>query len=255
MTNSSSSPANAPVPPHHPPFDAGSIWVVIPTYNEKLNIARLIAKIFSLALPNLNLLVVDDNSPDGTGTLITQLQSQYSKLFLLSRPTKNGLGRAYVDGFSYAISQGADTILQMDADFSHNPADIPRLLRALADQDVVIGSRYAHGISVINWPLHRLLLSTGANIYAGFVTGMPFKDCTGGFRAWRVSTLNRINFSDIQVDGYGFQIIMLYRAWRKNSRIIEVPIIFTERREGQSKMSKSIIAEAMILVWKLRLFG
>ncbi|HBE89835.1 MAG TPA: dolichyl-phosphate beta-D-mannosyltransferase [Candidatus Andersenbacteria bacterium] len=249
------SPAPDPIAHKNRPFDAGSVWVVIPTYNEKLNIVRLIAEIFSLPLPHLSLLVVDDNSPDGTGALVTQLQSQYPKLFLLSRPKKNGLGRAYVDGFDYAIKQGANTIVQMDADFSHNPADIPRLLQALTDQDVVIGSRYAHGISVINWPLHRLLLSTSANIYAGFVTGMPFKDCTGGFRAWRASTLTAINFSDIQVDGYGFQIIMLYRTWRQPSRIIEVPIIFTERREGQSKMTNSIIAEAMILVWKLRLFG
>ena len=234
---------------------ANSIWVIIPTYNEKLNIGRLVADIFSLPFADLYVLIVDDNSPDGTGSLITQLQNKYPRLFLLSRPVKNGLGRAYVDGFSYAIGQGATAIVQMDADFSHNPADIPRLLSSLDQHDVVVGSRYAHGISVINWPLRRLLLSTGANIYAGFITGMPFKDCTGGFRAWRVHVLKQINFSDVKVDGYGFQIIMLYRAWRQHSRITEIPIIFTERREGQSKMSRTIIAEAMLLVWKLRRFG
>lgn len=237
------------------PADALSLWVVIPTYNEKLNIVRLIKSIFSLPLPELNLLIVDDNSPDGTGQSVSQLQSKYPRLSLLSRPIKNGLGRAYVDGFTYAIRHGASIIVQLDADFSHNPADIPRLIKSLNDHDVIVGSRYSHGISVINWPLRRLLLSTSANIYASIVTGMPFKDCTGGFRAWRVDTLKVINFSDINVDGYGFQIIMLYRAWRHRRRIMEIPIIFTERREGQSKMSKSIIAEAMILVWKLRLFG
>ena len=249
------SPTLSPTLPAGSPPITSSVWVVIPTYNEKLNIGRLTKKIFSLSQPNLKVLVVDDNSPDGTGALITQLQRKYDRLFLLSRPNKNGLGRAYVDGFSYAITHGATAIVQMDADFSHNPDDIPRLIASLHNQDVVVGSRYAHGISVINWPLRRLLLSTGANIYAGFVTGMPFKDSTGGFRAWRVQTLNNINFTNIQVDGYGFQIIMLFRAWRKHYRIIEAPIIFTERREGQSKMSKSIIAEAMLLVWKLRLFG
>jgi dolichol-phosphate mannosyltransferase len=203
----------------------------------------------------MSLLIVDDSSPDGTGQAVSRLQKKYPRLFLLTRAKKNGLGRAYVDGFSHAIQQGATAIVQMDADLSHNPNDIPRLIKSLSTHDVVIGSRYAHGISVINWPLRRLLLSTGANIYAGFITGMPYKDCTGGFRAWRVSLLKSISFSNINVDGYGFQIIMLYRAWRQASRIVEVPIIFTERREGQSKMSKSIIAEAMLLVWKLRLFG
>jgi len=256
MLSSTNQPASIQPPSGSvSPSTAPSVWVVIPTYNEKLNIGRLIEKIFAPAQPNLSVLIVDDSSPDGTGILISNLQKKFPRLFLLSRPSKKGLGRAYVDGFSYAIAQGATAIVQMDADFSHNPSDIPRLLASLHHCDVVLGSRYSHGISVINWPLRRLLLSTGANIYAAFITGMPFKDCTGGFRAWRVNALKTIDFPHIQVDGYGFQIIMLYRAWRQHSRITEIPIIFTERREGQSKMSNSIIAEAMLLVWKLRFFG
>jgi dolichol-phosphate mannosyltransferase len=230
-------------------------WVVIPTYNERSNISKMIDLLFSLPIKNLSVLIVDDSSPDGTSQIIVDHQKKYPDLHLLKRTKKNGLGRAYIDGFAYAIDHGASIIVQMDADFSHNPKDVPRLISELASFDLVLGSRYCHGISVVNWPMRRLILSTLANAYAGLVTGLPFKDSTGGFRAWRASLLKRINLRQVNVDGYGFQIALLYKAWKLNSQIKEIPIIFTERREGQSKMSKSIIFEAIWLVWKLRFFG
>jgi len=230
-------------------------WVVIPTYNEKNNLERLIPILFQLAIPNLAVLIVDDSSPDGTAQLLGNFKSQFPRFFFETRPSKSGLGSAYIHGFSYALSQGATAIIQMDADFSHSPQDVPALLEKLEENDVVLGSRYFQGISVINWPLRRLLLSTFANIYAGIVTGMPFKDLTGGFKGWRASVLNSIDLHSVKADGYGFQIVMTYRAWKKKYAIVEVPIVFTERREGQSKMSKIIIWEAFWLVWRLRLFG
>jgi len=237
------------------PSANSSPWVVVPTYNEKLNIAPMIAHLFSISVANLSVLVVDDNSPDGTGKIVKSLMAQHKNLHLLERPIKNGLGRAYIDGFSYALSKGATAIVQMDADFSHNPDDIPRLLAKLQQNDLVIGSRYSNGISVINWPLRRLLLSSMANIYVSTITGLPFKDSTGGFRAWRTSVLKQINFNRVKADGYGFQVVMLHRVWKLKASIVEIPIIFTERREGQSKMSKAIIFEAIWLVWRLRLLG
>ncbi len=230
-------------------------WIVIPTYNEKANIGSIIIQLYSLSVPNLSILVVDDNSPDGTAAAVRDLQAKYSSLRLEVRPGKSGLGRAYIHGFGYALDHGAGAVVQMDADFSHNPGDVPRLLQQLHRYDIAIGSRYANGISVVNWPLRRLLLSTSANYFARLVTGLPYKDVTGGFRAWRGSALKKIKLEDIEADGYGFQIAMAYRAWRKNLTCMEVPIIFTERREGQSKMSRAIMWEAFWLVWKLRLFG
>ena len=230
-------------------------WVVIPTYNEKMNISKMIESLLSLSITNLSILVVDDSSPDGTSDIVADFQKEHANINLLKRPKKSGLGRAYIDGFAYSIEHGATHIVQMDADFSHNPKDVPVLLRELENQDLVLGSRYCNGISVINWPLRRLLLSTAANTYAGLITGLPFKDSTGGFRAWRASLLKRIDFQQIKVDGYGFQIALLHKAWKAKAKVKEVPIIFTERREGQSKMSNSIVFEAMWLVWKLRLFG
>jgi dolichol-phosphate mannosyltransferase len=232
-----------------------SPWVVIPTYNEKGNIEHMIKDLFALNLDNFSVLVVDDNSPDGTADIIRTMQRTHEGLHLLVREKKEGLGPAYLHGFSYALQHGADAIVQMDADFSHDPKDVPRLLHALSDADLVIGSRYSHGISVINWPLRRLLISVFGNVYASVVTGMPYKDVTGGFKAWRAETLQVINMNTVHADGYGFQIAMNYRTWKSKKKIIEVPIIFTERREGQSKMSKAIIREALFLVWKLRLFG
>lgn len=230
-------------------------WVVIPTYNEKGNIEPMIRKLLALSVPNLTILIIDDNSPDGTAQVVRQLQAANPNLKLEVRPRKTGLGKAYIHGFDFALHHGADAIIQMDADFSHDPADVPRLLAALQDHDLVIGSRYSHGISVINWPLRRLFLSVGANFYAGLITNIPLKDATGGFKAWRISALRAINFTSVAADGYGFQIVMNHRAWKRGLRLTEIPIIFTERREGQSKMSKAIIWEALWLVWKLRLFG
>ena len=230
-------------------------WVVIPTYNEKDNIVKLISSLYSLCLPHLSVLIVDDNSPDGTSNIVRQLQHNHPRLYLSRREKKLGLGRAYTHGFRYALDHGATAVVQMDADFSHDPRDVPRLLQQLEHHDVVIGSRYSHGISVINWPLRRLLLSTAANYYARLVTGLPPKDVTGGFRAWRASVLNAIKLEDIKADGYGFQIVMVHWAWRLHFSFKEIPIIFTERRAGQSKMSRAIMWEAFWLVWKLRIFG
>ena len=232
-----------------------SPWVVIPTYNEKGNVEQMVKNLFVLPLDNLSILIVDDSSPDGTANIITRLQSLFPKLHLVVREEKQGLGRAYIHGFSYALEHGADAIVQMDADSSHDPADVPRLFRALVDADLVIGSRYSHGISVINWALRRLLISVFGNVYASLVTGMPFKDVTGGFKAWRAQTLRAIDLNKVEANGYGFQIAMNYHTWKLKKKIIEIPIIFTERREGQSKMSNAIIREALLLVWKLRLFG
>lgn len=232
-----------------------SPWVVIPTYNERQNIEPLLSQLFSLPIEGLTVLVVDDNSPDGTAAAVRQLQLRYAGLRLLVRQEKAGLGPAYIHGFTEALSHGATAVVQMDADFSHDPADVPRLLRQLDQADVALGSRYSHGISVINWPLRRLLISIAGNVYAGLITGMPFKDATGGFKAWRRAPLEALDLAGIKADGYGFQIATLYRAWRRGFTIKEVPIIFTERREGQSKMSWAIVREALWLVWRLRFFG
>jgi len=234
---------------------ANAPWIVIPTYNESNNIGRLCQALLNLELPGLQVLIVDDNSPDGTGNVVRELQRSEPSIHLLTRPGKEGLGRAYVAGFRFAVDQGATAIVQMDADFSHDPADIPRLLKHLETADLVLGSRYTNGISVINWPLRRLLVSLGGNMYARLITGMPYKDVTGGFKAWRAQTLQLIDFTSIKADGYGFQIITTHRAWKKGVKIQEIPIIFTERRAGQSKMSRAIVREALWLVWKLRLFG
>lgn len=227
-------------------------WVVIPTYNEIDNIERMIKSLFELNVPNLQVLIVDDNSPDGTADIVKQLQASNSNLHIEVRPGKSGLGRAYIHGFNHALKFNPSGVVQMDADFSHDPKDVPRLLAELKDHQMVIGSRYSHGISVINWPLRRLLLSTAANLYARIITGIPYKDATGGFRAWSPEALKAVDLNTIKADGYGFQIVTAYRTYKKNLPVKEVPIIFTERREGQSKMSKAIMWEAFWLVWKLR---
>jgi dolichol-phosphate mannosyltransferase len=232
-----------------------SPWVVIPTYNERKNIERMIPLLFDLGIANLSILIVDDNSPDGTAEAVREFQKTYSTLQLEVREKKSGLGRAYIHGFTYALQHGATAVVQMDADFSHDPNDVPKLLAELENNDLVLGSRYVEGISVVNWPLQRLLISIGGNVYASLITGMPFKDATGGFKAWRATTLQAIDLPTVEADGYGFQIVMTHRVWKKKLRIKEIPIIFTERRVGQSKMSKTIIWEALWLVWKLRLFS
>lgn len=229
-----------------------SPWVVIPTYNERSNIERLARDLFTLPI-ELSVLIVDDNSPDGTGRKVQELQRLFPRLHLAQRPRKMGLGRAYIHGFNYALSHGADRLVQMDADFSHDPHDVPRLLESLDHHDVVFGSRYVGGISVINWPLRRLLLSTAANRYTQLVTGLPWQDITGGFRAWRADALRLLQLDTITADGYGFQIVTAWRAHRQHLRVAEIPIIFTERRAGHSKMSRAIMWEAFWLVLKLRL--
>jgi dolichol-phosphate mannosyltransferase len=226
--------------------------VIIPTYNESQNIVKLIEKIFSVA-PEIHILVVDDNSPDGTAELVEKLMQSDERLHLIRRPGKLGLGTAYIAGFKYALEKGYDAIFEMDADFSHNPEDIPRFLEALQDADLVIGSRYLTGVNVINWPLRRLILSYFANMYTRVITGMPIKDATGGYKCFRASALKQIDLDKVKTNGYGFQIEMNFRLWAKGFRVKEIPIIFVDRMNGESKMNKKIIIEAVFLVWKLKL--
>jgi dolichol-phosphate mannosyltransferase len=228
--------------------------VIIPTYNESQNIVKLIEKIFSVA-PEIHILVVDDNSPDGTAELVEKLMQSDDRLHLIRRPSKLGLGTAYIAGFKYALEKGYDAIFEMDADFSHNPEDIPRFLEALQDADLVIGSRYLTGVNVINWPLRRLILSYFANLYTRVITGMPIKDATGGYKCFRASALKQIDLDKVKTNGYGFQIEMNFRLWAKGFRVKEIPIIFVDRMNGESKMNKKIIIEAVFLVWKLKLLN
>jgi dolichol-phosphate mannosyltransferase len=227
--------------------------VVIPTYNEIDNIEKIINTVLG-QVEGINVLVVDDNSPDGTAALVRKMMENNPAVHILERPGKMGLGTAYCDGFKYALEKGFDVIFEMDADFSHDPRELPNFLKALEDNDLVIGSRYKTGVNVINWPLSRLILSYGANVYTRVVTGMPIKDATGGFKCFRADALRKIDLDAIHSNGYGFQIEMNYRLWKKGARIKEIPIIFIDRRSGVSKMSKGIIWEAIFLVWKLK-FG
>jgi len=226
--------------------------VVIPTYNEIDNIENLINAIFE-SLPDTHILIVDDNSPDGTAEKVKELMRNNRQIHLMQRQGKMGLGTAYCDGFSWALDKGFDVVFEMDADFSHDPRDLPRLLEALQDADLVIGSRYSKGVNVVNWPLSRLMLSYGANLYTRIITGMPVADATGGFKCFRADALRKIDLTSIRTNGYGFQIEMNYRIWKSGGRSKESPIIFIDRRSGVSKMSKHIIFEAVWLVWKLRL--
>ncbi len=224
--------------------------VICPTYNEIKNIAKLIQKI--LDDNHYDLLVIDDNSPDGTSEKVKEYQKIYTNLFLEIREGKQGLGTAYIHGFNWAIQKGYDNVVQMDADLSHNPKDLRRLIKNLESNDLVIGSRYVQGVSVVNWPIRRLILSYGANIYTKFITGMPINDGTGGFKAWKVSLLKKIKLDLIKSQGYSFQIEMNFWAWVLNAKIIEIPIIFVDRTIGESKMSRKIMIEAILVVLKLR---
>jgi dolichol-phosphate mannosyltransferase len=226
--------------------------VIVPTYNEAENIANLIDKIFSVD-SNLNILVIDDNSPDGTAEIVKRISEKDPRVHLIQRPRKLGLGTAYIEGFKYALANGYEAIFEMDADFSHNPEDIPRFLDALEDADLVIGSRYLTGVNVINWPLRRLMLSYFANLYTRIITGMPVRDATGGYKCFRAEALKKIDLDKIKTNGYGFQIEMNFRFWAKGFRVKEIPIVFVDRRNGVSKMNKKIILEAVFLVWKLKL--
>ena len=227
--------------------------IISPTYNEIKNIKSLVKQVFDLDL-GYHLLIVDDNSPDGTALKVKELQSTYPNLHLEERPGKAGLGTAYLFGFKWALENNYDHIVQMDADLSHDPNDVPRLVSRLKDHDLVIGSRYVNGVSVVNWPIRRLILSYGANMYSRFITGMPINDGTGGFKAWRGTLLNDIELKKVRSQGYSFQIEMNFRSWRLGARIKEEPIIFVDRTIGESKMSKSIMYEAIWMVWRLRIW-
>lgn len=228
--------------------------VIIPTYNEAHNIGRLIKKLMGLNEP-VDVLVVDDGSPDGTDDVVSQLQQAYrDRLNLIKRAGKLGLGTAYVQGFKFALERDYQYICEMDADFSHNPRDIPRLVREVrkGNTDVAVGSRYSKGISIVNWPLSRLILSYTANLYARLITGLPVSDTTAGFKCLHRGVLEEISVEKIRSNGYAFQIEIHFRAWQAGFRLKEVSIIFKEREEGVSKMSKGIVWEAIWRVWLLK---
>lgn len=226
--------------------------IVVPTYNEKENIGSIIEAVLAQR-DDIGILIVDDNSPDGTGEIVRELAASDGRVHLLQRKGKMGLGSAYIAGFKWALeSTDASYIFEMDADFSHDPNAIPEFLEAIKENDLVIGSRYLDGITVVNWPLSRLILSCGANIYTRIVTGLPLKDSTGGFKCFRREVLEKLPLDTIKSDGYSFQIEMNFFCWKKKFRIREIPIIFTDRRVGISKMSKKIIWEAAFMVWRLR---
>ena len=227
--------------------------VISPTYNERKNIQRLVKQVLG-PNPDYHLLVVDDNSPDKTAEKVKELQQLYPNLHLEERPGKAGLGTAYLFGFQWALDRHFEAIVQMDADLSHDPKDVPRLIAELEKHDLVIGSRYVDGVSVVNWPIRRLILSYSANLYSRIITGMPINDATGGFKAWRGSLLDTIRLEKVRSQGYSFQIEMNFRAWRLEASIKEETIIFVDRTIGESKMSKSIMYEAIWMVWRLRIW-
>ncbi len=229
------------------------VLVVIPTFNEAGNIDMLLDRLFGLNIPTLHVLIVDDNSPDGTAGLVARRSRHEPRLHLLHREKKMGLGTAYVAGFKFALQNGFDLIFEMDADLSHNPEDIPRFLSKTGEFDLVIGSRYLTGVNVTNWPLSRLLLSLFANAYTRIITRMPIHDCTSGFKCFHRRVLEAITLDKIVSNGYAFQIELHYKAWRKGFRICEIPIVFTERLAGRSKMSRQIQLEAAKMVWRLKL--
>jgi len=228
------------------------VLVVIPTYNERTNLPLLIPAVLAQDC-RVEVLIVDDSSPDGTGELADELAAADPRVHAMHRTAKEGLGKAYLAGFRWALDRGYDFIFEMDADFSHDPKFLPEFLRAAQDADLVIGSRYKAGVNVINWPMSRLLLSIGANQYARWVTGLPLADSTGGFKCFRRQVLEAISLDRVRSNGYAFQIEMSYLAWKKGFRIKEIPIVFTDRVEGQSKMNKRIVREAIWMVWWLRL--
>lgn len=228
------------------------VLVVVPTYNERVNIPLIVPAILGQD-PRIEVLVVDDNSPDGTGELADRLAGENPRVHVLHRSQKEGLGKAYIAGFRWALDHGYDLVFEMDADFSHDPRFLPTFLDAIQDADLVIGSRYKTGVNVINWPISRLLLSLGANQYARLVTGLPLADSTGGFKCFRRQVLEAIPLERVRSNGYAFQIEMSYRAWKKGFRLKEIPIVFTDRVEGQSKMNRKIVREAVWMVWWLRL--
>jgi dolichol-phosphate mannosyltransferase len=226
--------------------------IIIPTFDEKENVGPISEAVFQIA-PESHVLFVDDNSPDGTGEIIEEMRKTDDRISVIHRKTKSGLGRAYISGFKWALEREYDLIFEMDADFSHDPREIPAFVRAAGNADLVLGSRYVDGIRITNWPLSRLLLSKSAATYVCIITGMPVTDPTGGFKCYRAEVLKAIDLDGIISNGYSFQVEMTYTAWMKGFRIVEIPIIFEDRRSGYSKMNTAIAKEALQIVWKLAL--
>ena len=226
--------------------------VIVPTYNERENVARIVESVLAQD-PRLNVLIVDDGSPDGTGAIVDEIAAVNPRVNALHRAKKMGLGTAYLAGFKWALARDFAFVFEMDADFSHDPGHLPEFLRAIANADLVLGSRYRDGkVTVVNWPMSRLMLSYAANVYARIVTGLQLYDATGGFKCFRRAVLEAIDLDDVRSNGYAFQIEVSFRAWKKGFRIAEIPIVFTYRTEGESKMSKRIVREAIWMVWRLR---
>jgi dolichol-phosphate mannosyltransferase len=228
--------------------------VIIPTYNERENIEAMVPAVLEKD-PSLDILIVDDNSPDGTGRIADSMSQADQRIFVLHRQSKAGLGTAYISGFKFALEKKYDLVFEMDCDFSHDPKYIPDFLRAAQEADLVLGSRYISGVNVVNWPISRLLLSYYANVYSRIVTGLPVRDATGGFKCFRRQVLESIDLDRVKSNGYSFQIEMSFRAWKRGFRIKEIPIVFEDRKVGQSKMSKSIVREAIWMVWRLRIWS
>lgn len=226
--------------------------VIVPTYNERDNVSRLVEGVLAKD-DRIDMLIVDDGSPDGTGAIVDQIAAANPRVHAIHRERKLGLGTAYVAGFKWALARGYDLVFEMDADFSHDPAHLPQFLEAIEGADLVLGSRYRDGkVTVVNWPMARLLLSYGANIYARIVTGLQLFDSTGGFKCFRREVLEAIELDSVRSNGYAFQIELSFRAWKKGFRIVEIPIVFVDRTEGESKMSRRIVREAVWMVWRLR---
>ena len=229
--------------------------VIIPTYNERNNIGKVLQTVLDLKIPGLDILVIDDNSPDGTAQVVRELMEKHPEIQLLQREGKLGLGTAYVAGFKYALERDYQYIFEMDADLSHDPKEIPNFLKAAQEADLVIGSRYLTGVNVINWPLMRLFISVMASKYTRFITGLPIHDCTSGFKCFRRQVLENIPLDEVASNGYSFQIEMNFKAWKRKFKLKEIPIIFYDRTVGSSKMSRKIVYEAAFIVWKLKIMS
>lgn len=241
-----------PTPPRGSLAEGERALVIVPTYNELDNVPRIVPLILRQD-PRLDVLIVDDNSPDGTGRVADEMAAEDSRIHVLHRAGKEGLGKAYLAGFRWALERDYQYVFEMDADFSHDPNHLPEFLAAIRDADLVLGSRYRQGkVTVVNWPMTRLILSYAANIYARAVTGLQLGDATGGFKCFRRRVLEAIPLDEVRSNGYAFQIEMSFRAWKRGFRIVEIPIVFHDRTEGESKMSKRIVREAIWMAWRLR---
>jgi dolichol-phosphate mannosyltransferase len=228
----------------------GRTLVIIPTYNEQENVRGIVPAVLAQS-PEVDVLIVDDGSPDGTGDIVAEMANSEPRINLLRRAGKLGLGTAYVAGFKWGLERGYDCLMEMDADFSHDPKEIPNFLKAIANADLVLGSRYKDGVRVVNWPLKRLVLSKGASIYVRIITGLPVMDPTGGFKCFRRQVLEAMQLDQIRSNGYAFQVEMTYEAWLQGFRVTEIPITFADRYAGNSKMSGKIVREALWMIWAL----